>query len=42
MTKRVSSQNDGFGDENLVGLLHGKAKFFVDEYYEKTGKALPI
>ena len=35
MTKRVSSQNDGFGDENLVGLLHGKAKFFVDEYYEK-------
>jgi CRISPR-associated endonuclease/helicase Cas3 len=35
MTKRVSSVKDGFGDENLVGLLHGKAKFFIDEHYEK-------
>lgn len=35
MTKRISSQEDGFCDENLVGLLHGKAKFFIDEYYEK-------
>ncbi len=35
MTKRVSSQNKGFGDKELVGLLHGKAKFFIDEYYEK-------
>lgn len=35
MTKRVSSVEDGFGDEALVGLLHGKAKFFIDEYYEK-------
>jgi len=35
MTKRVSSIENGFGDENLVGLLHGKAKFFIDEYYEK-------
>jgi CRISPR-associated endonuclease/helicase Cas3 len=32
MTKRVTKN---FGDENLVGLLHGKAKFFIDEYYEK-------
>ncbi len=32
MTKRVSKD---FKDENLVGLLHGKAKFFIDEYYEK-------
>ncbi len=35
MTKRVSSSKNGFGDEELVGLLHGKAKFFIDEYYEK-------
>lgn len=35
MTKRVSSVEDGFGNEELVGLLHGKAKFFIDEYYEK-------
>jgi len=35
MTKRVSSVGDGFGNEELVGLLHGKAKFFIDEYYEK-------
>jgi len=35
MTQRVSSKKDGFGDENLVGLLHGKAKFFIDEHYEK-------
>jgi CRISPR-associated endonuclease/helicase Cas3 len=35
MTKRISSIENGFGDENLVGLLHGKAKFFIDEYYEK-------
>ncbi|BAK73770.1 CRISPR-associated helicase/endonuclease Cas3 [Arcobacter sp. L] len=35
MTKRVSSVQDGFGNEELVGLLHGKAKFFIDEYYEK-------
>lgn len=35
MTRRVSSVKDGFGDEELVGLLHGKAKFFIDEYYEK-------
>jgi len=35
MTKRVSSVEGGFGDEELVGLLHGKAKFFIDEYYEK-------
>jgi CRISPR-associated endonuclease/helicase Cas3 len=35
MTKRVSSVENGFGDEELVGLLHGKAKFFIDEYYEK-------
>ena len=35
MTKRVSSLEDGFGNEELVGLLHGKAKFFIDEYYEK-------
>lgn len=35
MTKRVSSVKDGFGNEELVGLLHGKAKFFIDEYYEK-------
>lgn len=35
MTKRVSSVEDGFGNEALVGLLHGKAKFFIDEYYEK-------
>ena len=35
MTKRVSSKDKGFGDESLVGLLHGKAKFFIDEYYEK-------
>ncbi len=32
MTKRVSKD---FKDENLVGLLHGKAKFFIDEHYEK-------
>ena len=35
MTKRVSSAQDGFGNDELVGLLHGKAKFFIDEYYEK-------
>lgn len=35
MTKRISSVEDGFGNEELVGLLHGKAKFFIDEYYEK-------
>ena len=35
MTKRVSSVENGFGNEELVGLLHGKAKFFIDEYYEK-------
>lgn len=35
MTRRVSSVKDGFGNEELVGLLHGKAKFFIDEYYEK-------
>jgi CRISPR-associated endonuclease/helicase Cas3 len=35
MAKRVSEAKDGFGDEALVGLLHGKAKFFIDEYYEK-------
>lgn len=35
MTKRVSSDKKGFGDESLVGLLHGKAKFFIDEHYEK-------
>lgn len=35
MTKRISSVENGFGDESLVGLLHGKAKFFIDEYYEK-------
>lgn len=35
MTKRVSSIENGFGNEELVGLLHGKAKFFIDEYYEK-------
>jgi CRISPR-associated endonuclease/helicase Cas3 len=35
MTKRISSVKDGFGDEALVGLLHGKARFFIDEYYEK-------
>jgi CRISPR-associated endonuclease/helicase Cas3 len=35
MTKRISSKDKGFGDEALVGLLHGKAKFFIDEYYEK-------
>lgn len=35
MTKRVSSIKDGFGNKELVGLLHGKAKFFIDEYYEK-------
>ena len=41
MTKRVSSRKDGFGDEKLVGLLHGKAKFFIDEYYErKDGQSL--
>jgi len=41
MTKRVSSSEDGFGDEELVGLLHGKAKFFIDEYYErKDGQSL--
>lgn len=32
MTKRVIKN---FGCEELVGLLHGKAKFFIDEYYEK-------
>jgi len=35
MTKRVASKEKGFGDSNLVGLLHGKAKFFIDEFYEK-------
>lgn len=35
MTKRVSIVENGFGNEELVGLLHGKAKFFIDEYYEK-------
>lgn len=35
MTKRISSSESGFGDEAMVGLLHGKAKFFIDEYYEK-------
>ena len=35
MTKRVSDDKKGFGDESLVGLLHGKAKFFIDEHYEK-------
>jgi len=41
MTKRVSSENKGFGNEALVGLLHGKAKFFIDEYYErKDGQSL--
>jgi len=41
MTKRVSSKKDGFGDENLVGLLHGKAKFFIDEYYgKKDGQSI--
>lgn len=35
MTKRVSSVDKGLGDTELVGLLHGKAKFFIDEYYEK-------
>ncbi len=41
MTKRVSSKDKGFGNEELVGLLHGKAKFFIDEYYEqKDGQSL--
>jgi len=41
MTKRISSSKDGFGDESLVGLLHGKAKFFIDEHYErKDGQSL--
>jgi len=41
MTKRVSSTKNGFGDEALVGLLHGKAKFFIDEHYErKDGQSL--
>lgn len=31
MVKRVSKD---FDDETYVGLLHGKAKFFIDEYYE--------
>jgi CRISPR-associated endonuclease/helicase Cas3 len=35
MTKRLCSINNGFGDDGMVGLLHGKAKFFVDEFYEK-------
>ena len=35
MTKRVSSKDKGFGEDSLVGLLHGKAKFFIDEHYEK-------
>jgi len=32
MTKRVIKD---FEDENLVGLLHGKARFFIDEYYNR-------
>jgi CRISPR-associated endonuclease/helicase Cas3 len=41
MTKRLSSSVNGFGDEELVGLLHGKAKFFIDEYYaRKDGQTL--
>ncbi|CAA6826324.1 MAG: CRISPR-associated helicase Cas3 [uncultured Sulfurovum sp.] len=41
MTKRVSNKGKGFGDESLVGLLHGKSKFFIDEYYErKEGQSL--
>ncbi|MDR2080366.1 MAG: CRISPR-associated helicase Cas3' [Campylobacteraceae bacterium] len=35
MTIRLSAQDEGFGDDGVVGLLHGKAKFFIDEYYEK-------
>lgn len=36
MTKRLSSnEKKGFNDESLVGLLHGKSKFFIDEFYEK-------
>jgi len=38
MTKRVTKN---FDNEELVGLLHGKAKFFIDEYYErKDGQSL--
>ncbi len=32
MTKRVARN---FGNDDLVGLLHGKAKCFIDEYFEK-------
>lgn len=32
MTKRMI---ENFQDDKLVGLLHGKAKFFIDEEYEK-------
>lgn len=36
MTKRLSNnEKKGFNDESLVGLLHGKSKFFIDEFYEK-------
>jgi CRISPR-associated endonuclease/helicase Cas3 len=35
MTKRISGEKDGFNDESVVGLLHGKAKFFIDKHYEK-------
>jgi CRISPR-associated endonuclease/helicase Cas3 len=35
MTRRLCGMENGFGDDNVVGLLHGKAKFFLDEYYEK-------
>lgn len=31
MVKRISKN---FDDETYVGILHGKAKFFIDEYYE--------
>nr|WP_233445246.1 CRISPR-associated helicase Cas3' [Campylobacter curvus] len=32
MVRRVSKN---FKDDGLVGLLHAKAKFFIDEFYEK-------
>ncbi|MDR2342596.1 MAG: CRISPR-associated helicase Cas3' [Campylobacteraceae bacterium] len=35
MTLRLSGRENGFDDDAVVGLLHGKAKFFIDEYYEK-------
>lgn len=41
MYKRLSSSEEGFGSDTKIGLLHGKARFFLDKLYEgEEGKSL--